>query len=391
MLACLPLRAQWRSIAGFGDQSVAAMINADEAGLFVALRNKTVLRSDDDGGTWSRRDFGIADTEQIYSFTEHDGALIAATYRGALFRSTDAGAVWVLLSRQSDAPTVNLVFSYGAYLWLATSNQAVLRSLDGVQWTAAQKGLREGDAVLAMAVHANDLYAGTSTGVARWSESAQSWQYISDGLTGRRVFSLQSAADNLYAGSDADGIYVRTPELSFWQKLSTGFSGGAAVADLSPVGGSVAAATLGGEVVVWEPFLQSWHNIAAGLPTGLQPAVLMTSGTTLYVGGVGKGLYSRDLRNVVLDVDESSRDAAPQVRMHCAGSQVSVVNSGVSGQVFELEVFSLRGVSVAGEKVRVAAGESKLVELPRSLAAGVYLVRLRGAAANLSGAIVVGR
>ncbi len=389
MLTCRPLPAQWRSVAGFGDQSVVAMHNAGSTGLFVSLRSKTVMRSTDGGDTWQRRDFGIGESEQIFGFAEHNDALIAATYRGAVFRSTDAGAVWAPLSRQSDQPTINVIFSQGLYLWLATSSRSILRSVDGLQWFAAHDGLRDGEVVLALAVHENELYAGTPAGVARWSENTGRWQYISDGLTGRRIYSLQSAGDELFAGSDADGIYVRTPDLSFWQKRSTGFSGGSAVADMTFQSGSVAAATLGGEVVVWEPWLRSWHDIGDGLPLNLQPAVLMSVGTTLFVGGLGNGLYSRDLQNVVLDVSESTYAAAADLRIRNVDGRLTIVNDSESGRNLELEVFSLRGVRVAGDQLQLTAGESKVLELPRRLPAGVYAVRLRGAAANLSVGIVI--
>lgn len=389
MLTCRPSPAQWRSVAGFGDQSVVALHDAGATGLFVSLRTKTVMRSTDGGDNWQRRDFGLGESEQIFSFTEHDDALIAVTYRGAVFRSTDAGAVWEPLSRQPDQPTVNVIYSQGGYLWLATSDRFMLRSVDGLQWSAAHDGLRDGEVVTTLAAHENELYAGTPTGVARWNENAGRWEYISDGLTGRRIYSLQSTEDRLYAGSDSDGIYVRTSDLSFWQKLSTGFSGGSAVADMTHYDGSVAATTLGGEVVVWEPWLQSWHNIGTGLPASLQPAVLMTVGTTLFVGGLGDGLYSRDLQNVVLDVSESTDSAATDLRIRSAEGRLTVVNDGDSGQNLKLEVFSLRGVRVAGDHVRLNAGESKVLDLPGRLPAGVYAVRLSSAAVKLSVGIAI--
>ena len=110
------------------DRNLFAIFDDHRNSLFIAAEKGTVLRSDDNGASWSYLDTGYRGSFWT-GCTLRDGTLLVAGLRGTVYRSADDGRTWNAVSSGTESSITDIIED-GA--------QVVAVGLDGVE-------LRSGD------------------------------------------------------------------------------------------------------------------------------------------------------------------------------------------------------------------------------------------------------
>jgi hypothetical protein len=153
-----------------------------------------VYRSSDYGGHWSPASDGLTHPD-VYSLVVCDGFLFAGTGIG-VFSSSDQGSSWQPTALMNG--NVWSMIAKGSTLFAATTS-GVFRSTDyGTSWSAVSAGN-----ILSLATDGTTIFAGTGdqphSGVFRSTNSGASWD--STGLSGLSVNSLAVNGTDIYAGT----------------------------------------------------------------------------------------------------------------------------------------------------------------------------------------------
>lgn len=183
-----------------------------------------------------------------------DTILFAGTYYGEVYRSTDGGTHWTLVTSGLTKSYVNCFAVSGENLYAATMDGAFLSTNNGTSWTEVDSGLTE-RYVRSLAVAGTTLFASTippphaltGGGVFRSTDDGRHW--TTAGLADTIVLTLSVNDSILIAGCQNSGVFVSSNQGS------------------------------------------SWHSINQGLPTGSTVTSLAFSGAYLYCGVDGYGLY----------------------------------------------------------------------------------------------------
>lgn len=185
------------------------------AGTLNSPRPAGVYRTADGGVTWNNTTPDLAPNISITALA-FDARNARAVYAadggsGLIFRSSDGGATWAelpgfrdLISANSAVGELYAVIERGQpVLYAGTRFDGVFRTADGgATWQQLDVGLvGEARRIRALASYDDALYAGTHAGLYRLPAGATVWEEVTGFDNTDIVFSLQAAADALYAGT----------------------------------------------------------------------------------------------------------------------------------------------------------------------------------------------
>lgn len=193
------------------------MLAGTQAGVFVL-----------NGSTWT----GIGQGEgpgklnaSVQALLPLGGTLLAGTFAGGVYRSSDNGQTWQPPGPGSGMPAGETVWSLTSFgsMVLAGTSSGVYRSLDGgVTWTPSGDGIPPSATtyrVFGDSGAPNVWYAGTGSGVYRSLDAGLTWAPITDGLPAGSNGSvrdlktfLSPAGTRLYAATGR-GVYAATVRL----------------------------------------------------------------------------------------------------------------------------------------------------------------------------------
>jgi photosystem II stability/assembly factor-like uncharacterized protein len=225
-----------RIIAGSHDLVNAAIVNSHDQ-LFAGFVSKGVYRSTDDGVTWTAVNRGLsiagilslavdasdhlfagsgaifrsinngASWSKVMSFpatityigqvksltVTPDGQILAGTFRGGVYRSSDGGDTWTLVNTGlHDLWVTGVGSDASGYVFAGTNGGAGLyRSrTSSIHWTISNRGLVDTNVSALACNSAGDLFAGTNylwygSGTFRSADGGANWQ--KRGLTDKEV------------------------------------------------------------------------------------------------------------------------------------------------------------------------------------------------------------
>ena len=167
----------------------------------------------------------------------------------------------------------------------AADTHAVFKTTDrGRSWTRADLGLPRDSRVNAFGAIGQTLVAGTDGGVYVSENMAGSWRRVADG----RVLSFATLGARIYAGTDRAGVLVSADEGATWTP-SPGFPA-QKVRSLMADGQTLYAGTEADGVWVLSP--TGWAARREGLPAQAQIFTMAMARGRLFAGLYGRGLYS---------------------------------------------------------------------------------------------------
>jgi hypothetical protein len=134
-----------------------------------------IFKTTDGGNTWTNINTGLTDpmVDVLWLDQTNPDILLAGTWFGGIFRSTDAGAHWQV---QTNLGSTTAFLQVDQALYAATASGVVESTDDGETWTLIEATSAP---VRALAASGNSLYAGLESGdVLFQSSPSSSWQLV---------------------------------------------------------------------------------------------------------------------------------------------------------------------------------------------------------------------
>lgn len=161
---------------------------------------------------------------------ENPQVMLAGTYFGGLYRSSDYGYSWQHVDAEFSSLSVfSISYTSSSIIYIASFRGGIYRSVDsGVSWVAANNGLTDLDvqAVQADPTDPNVVIAATSNaGVFRSTDKGQNWTQITGnaiGLRGRTIAFDQAHPGVVYLGTIGQGLYKSVDRGLTFQTFSDG-------------------------------------------------------------------------------------------------------------------------------------------------------------------------
>ena len=180
---------QWSVVAGgLEDVLVQALVRSEDGTFYAGTSGKGVVRfKGGDKAGWVRMRQGLKSSEGLVEnfvrvlAIDRGQGILAGTFDGGVFRSTDGGVTWHLVSRGLPNDSIRGIVLLGQDLIVATGN-GIFKTADmGKRWTPMKKGLKSLAVQSLVASEGGSLYAGTNEGVFR-SDNALTWIAVNEGL-----------------------------------------------------------------------------------------------------------------------------------------------------------------------------------------------------------------
>ncbi|MGO9481797.1 MAG: WD40/YVTN/BNR-like repeat-containing protein [Candidatus Kryptoniota bacterium] len=205
----------WNTLnGGVMDTSDPSMLIQSGPNLIAACRAyKTVFISSDNGITWKY----MSGLPPFASLATSGSNVLAGTVSG-IFLSTDNGETWAVVNDLLD--DINAIASAGSeifagrYLWpyslLSPPNPpgGVFRSTDGgLSWSPYSNGNPNDPQVYAIAVHGQDVYAGSEPGLYVSTINGNNWANVGQNLPEWTVLSLFVNDSSVFVGEERGGIW----------------------------------------------------------------------------------------------------------------------------------------------------------------------------------------
>jgi hypothetical protein len=178
-----------------------------------------VLRSTDNGDTWSLEKGGV----NVTSLIRCERTLFAGTNVGVL-RSTDEGESWTQVSSAWRYPMVRAFAVSGSTVFAGTDGGGVYRSDRlGANWVSMDTTLSD-NRVLGLAAYADTVFASTPTGIWRSTNSGDSWNHVNVqpiGPLDSDDYPLAISGNTVYAACSS-GVFRSTDNGDTWVKIGNG-------------------------------------------------------------------------------------------------------------------------------------------------------------------------
>jgi hypothetical protein len=202
--------------------------------------NAGVVRSIDSGRHWTSCNQGLPrsdyDSSFIYiSSLATDGQNIFAATDKGIYGSSDKGVSWTERSAGLNGSWIIQLLASRSYLFAGTDTSGVFRSTDaGSIWIPVNKGLprnswntQQYKRILCLADVGHDIFAGTESGGAyRLPNGGDVWTGVNNGLAlvanDSSVACFAVSGGNLFAGAYFRGAFLSTNNGTSWDPINKG-------------------------------------------------------------------------------------------------------------------------------------------------------------------------
>jgi photosystem II stability/assembly factor-like uncharacterized protein len=212
---------------GWPKTPVAALVVKGSA-VFAGTLTSGVLRSQDNGQTWSVSNTGLTDPVVFSMYT--DGTSLYGGTKGKLFVSTNDGDSWSNIGNGlPDDAIVRAIASREGHLYVGTNRGVYHSTNNGTSWTQGDSGLTNSD-VRSLAVIGNTIFAATfGDGIFRSTNDGQSWSF--SGIRDTKVYSLLVDSSRFFAGT-SNGVHRSLDSGRTWSATASFPSGNPTVLSL---------------------------------------------------------------------------------------------------------------------------------------------------------------
>lgn len=290
-LLSLSSNAQWQTI-GPGGGIIRCFVSGG-TNIFAGTDGGGVFLTSNNGGLWTSVNIGLTNTEVYALATANSGATVfAGTYGGGVFLSTNSGNSWTAVNTGLTNLQVNALAISGSAIFAGTNAGVFISNNNGGNWTAVNNGLTAMD-VLSFTVSGTNILAGTGNGgVFLSTNNGGLWTQKNNGLGNTYVNALAVNGAKLFAGTDGS-IYISIDNATTWTLAQTtpglvksidinGTTIYAGYGTMTPTGGIVNSIDNG----------VNWTTVSNGLPGNKGVYAVKQSGSLVFAGTDGAGLYT---------------------------------------------------------------------------------------------------
>ena len=279
------LEAQWIQTNGPSNQYVYKL--SASAGKIFAGTGGGIFRTTDNGSNWVLLTNGISDSNYVYSLATLDSNIFAGTDFSGLYLSTNFGVTWTEIGGGL-INHVNTLTIDGMNVYAGTGN-GVFRSTNlGETWSSH---VLDSIWVYSILAEGTRLWVGSSHGVFFSKNTGINWEQINNGALNTTVFSFVKNESNIYAGTDS-GIYVIPIDSITWTKISDLTF----VFSILSINNNLLAGTAHG-IFLSTTNGSNWTEVDSGM-TNKDVNTLIFMDDYLYAGTWDSGVWKRPLNEI---------------------------------------------------------------------------------------------
>jgi choice-of-anchor A domain-containing protein/uncharacterized repeat protein (TIGR01451 family)/TQXA domain-containing protein len=235
--------------------------------------------------------FGLS--EIVYSLSNDiDENILAGTWGGNIYRSTDDGETWTKINDGMNAAFIWSIFTdeTTGNIYVGTEQGLFFSNDNGSTWTLTSL---TGYDVRGIAVAPDgDVYAGTwGTGVFKSTDGGSTWTDVSNGLDILAINDLViNSSGDIFVATVGGGIYKSTDGGSNWSQLNVGYAYIWTLAITS--NDEIYAGTYGDGVYYSDDNGASWYKSNYGLPALYVYSLSIDSDDNAYISTWANGVYT---------------------------------------------------------------------------------------------------
>ncbi len=374
----------WQQISNVGfNQIILTIIHDQNGNLLAGTFGGGIYRSTNGGADWEQINSNMLSVYIWSLITAPGGNIYAGTERG-IYASTDNGSSW-FLAGLSDGDVRALILGDNGRIFAGVWGRGVYYTNDhGASWTEFNTGLTD-LSVQAFAKNSNgDIYVGTmGGGVHKLTINSGGWFHLNSNPVSRYIWSLTvNGNGDVFAGTYGDGVIKSSDGGATWVRLNQGLTATHIYAISHDDAGNIFASAWGSGVyvlpsVITDRFPDFWTDF--GLKGTNISSISVNTATHQVVAGTESGdIYRTD---IVLSVKENTTVPA-EFKLYQnypnPFNPATVIEFALpSAQNVKLSVYN-----ILGQEIKVlndgplTAGYHKFTFDGKNLASGIYFYRV---------------
>ncbi len=275
------LNAQWQNMHGPNGGEITN-ITASGTTVYATLWSPagSLWKSTDNGINWSLKRF---DNAPIRDFVNQNNQLYALVETKGLYYSSDNGTTWILKTNGLPVIGFQNMGIYGQTILISAASSKLYRSTDN----GSSFSLVTVPTGFAFALSQNNYFLGSNNGVYKSNDDGLTW--TGSGLTGNTINVMKFNGNNLFAGTNSNGLYISTDYGSSWNQRNNGLTT-TKIKSLCFSGFNIYCGTDSG-IFISTNNGNSWNT--AGMELQGNSNFIITSNTNiLFTGTATSGVYS---------------------------------------------------------------------------------------------------
>lgn len=295
--------AQWTQTSGTAGLNVMSLTS--NGSRIFAGTNSGIYYSANSGAAWGAVNNGVAGNENVWAMSNDGSNYFAGTETGA-YISSDFGANWTGINTGMNNVHVKAISSYGTRVYAATygGGGVFISTDDGSNWSAMNSGINNKFMYSNFAFSGSSIFIGAQgSGIYRSTDIGLNWVEVNTGLPANvSVHAIVVLGTKIFAGTESNGVYVSSDNGDHWTAANNGLTNNYIIG-MYAIGNTVFAASPIAGLFMSTDNGANWTAINTGL-TNLQAYCFTVSGTDIFVGFWGAGVWKRPLSELTTGINE---------------------------------------------------------------------------------------
>ncbi len=297
----------WESLSVYSNKDIESIVVDTSGTIFLWEGGVGVLRSSNGGLTWTLTSQGIDGFYTSELGICRNNTVILGHHNG-VYISTDQASSWVLTSLTDQ---IRMIFvDDNDNIFAGTTSGAIYRSSDyGSSWIIVSNGMN-GYVVNALSQVSDSIfYAGTDIGIYKSIDDCNSWIFL-EGSPANVTTISSAAVSEVYCGTSTDGVFISTDEGRSWQNRSPGLPNKFITAMLTLPARKIVIGTYGDGMFISLTQGQCWQPLNNGLRS-VHITAMLNYNDYLFTGSQEGILYkSSDKGNTWMRIDSTYTNRA---------------------------------------------------------------------------------
>src|SRR5690606_21729614 len=302
LLFSIKIYAQWVPTSNFPSNGGGVFsLAASQSGLLAGTSDGGIFLTSNNGIDWNEANSGLTNLS-VYSIAVTSSHIFAGTFGGGIFRTSTANINWNEVNSGLTGDEVYSIVISGSNIFAGTNEGFFFSSDNGENWEERNSGLPNSN-VRAIIISGSNIFAGAGFSVYISSNNGMNWTEVNSGLPSNLIiYSLTSAGNNIFAGTDGGGVYFSNDNGSNWNAVNSGLADNV-IWSLISSGSNIFAGTDDG-VFYTTNNGTNWINTDFAFASAY---ALAASETDLFAGGGFGRVYRRPLSELITNVEPEHR------------------------------------------------------------------------------------